>query len=313
MGKGSASQDMDGINEWYASNLHRISRNLEHLRHLRDGILFERESPINRIFVIKKGNQIQLYFTDKKSRETPKLSGIMSRIDLDTPLTLLGFYASVMMLTLVWKDHPKSVYVLGFGGGRIPMVFHHYFPSVDIDSTEVDSMIVDISKRYFAIEKDDRINIYATDGRDFLTKLSDTKRYDILLIDAYGGSGTHPYHLSTIEFYELCKRHVASNGVLATNLVEDDLLFQEKAATFVQSFNVVHEFSRNGTHVFFGSNANEQRIENLVQKATDIEDRYRFGFPFKDLALDIHMIKNSRIDRSEYRQFKALHDVPHAL
>lgn len=302
---------MDAINGWYASNLNRISRNLDRFRHLPDGVLLEQESLYNRMYIIKQDNQIQLYFRDKKSRDILKLSGIMSRIDLDNPLTLLGIYAPAMMLTLVWKEHPKSVYVLGFGGGRIPMVFHHYFPSVMIDGTEVDPMVIDLSKKYFGIQKDDRINIYSKDGRDFLIKLPGEKHYDIILIDAYGGSGTHPYHLSTIEFYELCKKHLGQDGVLATNLVEDDLLFQEKAATFVQSFNVVHEFSHNGTHVFFGSTVEVLPFEKLVQKAKEIEDRYCFSFPFKDVALDVRVTKSFRIDRNEYRQFKTLSDAPY--
>ena len=41
----------------------------------------------------------------------------MSRVDLTDPLALLGIYTQAMVLSLIWVNNPKNLFMLGFGGG----------------------------------------------------------------------------------------------------------------------------------------------------------------------------------------------------
>jgi spermidine synthase len=229
-----------------------------------------------------------LYFSDKAGIKQ-KLSGVMSRVDIKNPLVLLGLYTQVMMLSLVWKDKPEKIYVIGFGGGRMPMTFYHYFPNSIIESTEIDPSVVDISQKYFGVVLDGRIKVHIKDGRQFLSETSDN--FDIILIDTYSGSGIHPLPLATQEFYKLCKSHIRSEGVVVTNLVETDFLFKEKINTFIQSFDRVFDYMTEEVHVLFGSNSKQIDLKNFLRRAKKLDKNYSFAFPFFSNAKKVKVIK----------------------
>ncbi len=253
-----------------------------------NGLLEKRESTYNNIFVIKEDNQIQLYFSEKNA-PTTILSGIMSRIDITKPLRLLGTYTQVMILSLVWQTHPQKIYVIGFGGGRIPLVFHHYFPTTVIDSTEIDPEVVSLAQKYFGINFDERMKISIEDGRLFLER--STTMFDIILVDTYSGSGSHPLSFATEEFYQLCQQRLEAKGVVVTNLIEEDPLFNDKVTTFLQSFDTVFEYPIDGAHILFGSNSNHIDQSELVNRASMLGKKYQFDFPFVEHTTYMKLIK----------------------
>lgn len=54
------------------------------------------------------------------------------------------------------------------------------------------------------------------DGRLFLATTGTS--YDLLLIDAYTNELQIPFHLATVEFFELTKKHLSPDGILAFNI-----------------------------------------------------------------------------------------------
>ncbi len=271
------------LTPWHAANLARITRLLDPLRRLPSGLIYDQKTAANHLAVFKTGRQVELYFMDPRAEGSRSISGVMSRIDLDAPLVLLGTYAQAMMLSLVWKKSPAKVYLLGFGGGRIAMVFHHYFPEVVVEGTDVDRDVLDLSARFFGMEADARMRIFREDGRAYLERQEECASYDILLVDCFTGVGTHPLRLSTLEFYAECKRHLADGGVVATNLIEGDPFFDEKVATLAASFDVVYDFASEGAHVFFGSDS-RRSPEEILTAARELAGRRRFEFPLEEHA-----------------------------
>jgi peptide deformylase len=272
----------------YVSDTKNILDSLKFANEIKDGQILKTLSNNNTIHLFKDGDQIQMYFSDKG-----KFSGIMSRIDVKHPLRLIGIYTQAMMLSLVFSDIPEKVYLIGFGGGRIPMILHHYFHKTVIESTEIDSEVVDLSKKYFGIYLDERMIVENTDGRSYLQNQNSDKKYDIIIVDTFSGSGVHPFPFSTIEFYDLCKKHLSENGVVTTNLVETDPLFQQKVKTFIESFKYVYEFLYEGTHVYFGSESVNIKIEDFIKKAKRIDKFYNFRFPLDWLAKKVNIVKKS--------------------
>lgn len=251
----------------------------------------------NGVLVIKDKNQIQLYLIDRwrvkdydaflsqlGSDGSLKISGIMSRLDLLQPLDLLGIYTQAMMLTLAWFPDPRHVYMLGFGGGRIPMVLRHYFPGVIVESSELDGEVVSVAREFFAIDFDDKLKVTVGDGRDQLTAMPTGTAFDILMIDCYSGSGKHPDELATREFYALCKSRLQAGGVVATNLIESDPKYAEKSEHFASSFAHVYDFNHSGAHVLFGTDGEELSLDQLVERARAIEAKHAFQFPLGERA-----------------------------
>lgn len=269
--------------QWYATNIGRIVRKLDWLSHEPEGVIYRRTTSNQNIIIVKDSTQIQLYFVSPgRLEQQPEVSGIMSRIDIEDPLRLLGVYTQAMMLSLLWQEAPQYIHMLGFGGGRIPMIFHHYLPEVVIEGTEIDPLVVNLATKYFGISYDDRLKATVSDGREYLSKLANTMKYDIILIDCFTGAGHHPYVLSTREFYDLCLVHLTETGVIAVNLLESDPMFSDKAWTFRTEFKHVYDFTHEGAHVFFGTNCEVVPKSTLLERGKALTMRYQFRFPFQE-------------------------------
>lgn len=287
----ATSPNSGELPRWYRENLANILNRMEWLRTAPDGLIFTHKNSDRLALILKRGNEVSLFFGDPRfDAGTTALSGAMSRIDLKDPLNLLGIYTQAMTLSLVWKSNPKRINVFGFGGGRLPMFLHHYFPEAVIDCTEIDTTIVDIAKDFFGMAPDRRMRVSIRDGREFLSTGSGD--YDIILIDCFTGTGHHPYHLSTVEFFELCKSRLSEGGVVATNLVEDDPIFHKKVETFASSFKQTYRFAEGGTAILFGSQS-ELSKQEFTSRAKRICNSFDFSFPFMKRAGRTHPLNKS--------------------
>lgn len=268
---------------WQEANLANIRLALRPGRAAPQGLIERRSRSGYEVLAIKEGSQIQLYFA---AAGTPEVSGIMSRVDLNRPLHLLGIYTRAMLAALMWKPDARRVCHIGFGGGRIPMVLHHYFPRMVIESTEIDAEVVRLARRWFGIRPDDRMPVYTEEGRRFLARQPKTVVYDSILVDCFTGSGQHPYSLSTREFYELTRSHLAPGGVVATNLDASDPMFEQKVATIQASFSHVWRYRTDEANVCFASDHPVGR-DTLRTHAELVFRQAPFSFPFVELLDEI--------------------------
>jgi spermidine synthase len=270
---------------WQEANLAQIALALQSARAAPQGLVERRSRAGHELLTIKEGSQIQLYFA--AAGGSAELSGIMSRVDLNRPLHLLGIYTRAMLAALMWKPEARRVHHIGFGGGRIPMVLHHYFPQMVIESTEIDPEVVRLARRWFGADPDERTPVHIEDGRAYLAGQPASVSYDIILVDCFTGSGQHPYSLSTREFYELARSRLAPGGVLATNLDGSEPMFEQKVATVQASFAHVWRYRTEDANVVFGSDA-PIGLDTLRQRAELVFRRAPFNFPFVELLDDIH-------------------------
>jgi spermidine synthase len=270
---------------WQEANLANIGLALAPGRAARQGLIERRSRAGHELLAIKEGSQIQLYFA--AAAGSAELSGIMSRVDLNRPLHLLGIYTRAMLATLMWKPEARRVHHIGFGGGRIPMVLHHYFPQMVIESTEIDAEVVRLARRWFGARLDERMPVYTEEGRAYLGRQPASVSYDIILVDCFTGSGQHPYTLSTREFYELTRSHLAPGGVLATNLDASEPMFEQKVATIQASFAHVWRYETEGANVLFGSDEPIGR-DTLRRHGEVVFRRAPFSFPFVELLDEMH-------------------------
>lgn len=277
---------------WYAQNALRISKRLKWLQKTPDGILLEQsgnDDHIETIVVVKSGTQIILYFVDKPdSHNRVRLSGIMSKIDIYNPLMLIDIYTQAMVLALVLNNNPKKVYMLGFGGGRIPMIFHHYFPEIMVEGAENNPMVVSIMKKFFGIKPDHRIKIAVEDGERHLSSLTNT-RYDIIMVDCYTGIGHQPFTRSPAEFYKTCKSRLTECGVIATNLIDGDPLFANKLTSLRSAFRYTYGFMHENLRVYFGTDVADLTQPDFIIRAEQLASRHHFCFPLVERAKNVKL------------------------
>lgn len=271
--------------EWWQKNRQAVSRRMAWLKEMPEGTIWETRSGLHRIIVHRDNGIVRMYFGDPRSAEEGlSWSGAMSAVKLDDPFDLSPTpYNQAMMLALLWQPAPERVYVAGFAGGRIPLMFHHYFPNVVIESTDIDPEVVEIGRRFFGIEYDGRQRLFIQDGRRFLEAHDPASPYDFVYVDVFRGMGFSPPHFATSDFYELCKRHLKPGGVVAVNMVESDPLFGRRVSTIASCFE--HTYVQlDRTIVLFGTDADVLRPEDVVSRAAALQAEYRFSFPFVERA-----------------------------
>lgn len=252
---------------------------LQYLLELPDGIIYDRRGPNNRYVIEKTGTVLGLYFTHPK--ETPT-AAIMSEIDLLDPLNLLFGYNRAFILTLIWQSQPQRIFLLGFAGGRVPAVLHHYLPDAQIEVAEIDPDVVDVAREFFGVKLDDRLQLMIGDGRDIIEQAR--SNYDIIFVDAFVGAGKTPSHLATLEFYELCRSRLKESGVVAVNLCNRGSHYRAQIDTFRAVFDVVYLIDYDTALVMFGTDQPELMLDAIIEKTAALLGKYEFPFPLLNYA-----------------------------
>ena len=252
---------------------------LDHLLALPDGIIYDRRGPNNRYIIEKTGSILGLYFSHPK--ENPS-AAIMSEIDLLDPLNLLFGYSRAFILSLIWQPQPQRIFMLGFAGGRIPAVLHHYLPDAQIDVAEVDPDVVDVAREYFAVALDDGLRVIFQDGRAALHQAE--AQYDIIFVDAFVGAGQTPPHLATFEFYTLCRERLNGSGVVVVNLCNHGPQYRAQIDTFRAVFDQVYLIDYETALVMYGTSQPEITLDLIIEKTGTVLGRHNFHFPLLNYA-----------------------------
>jgi hypothetical protein len=135
-----------------------------------------------------------------------------------------------------------SLYLVGLAGGTIAQLYSDVYGPIAVDGAELDPDIVDAARTYFHLDEYPNVHAVAADGRSWLFAQPADRRYSVIAVDAYRPPYI-PFHLSTVEFFELVRDHLAENGVVAINVArsgDDTSLVDALASTLAQVFPAVY-------------------------------------------------------------------------
>lgn len=268
---------------WKERNLEAIYARLEPVRKLKDGTLMVEPSGIHFLVIIKEGSALRFMLVDQTN---PTTGVVQSEIDLEQPLLLVEQYTQAMLLGLLWKPQPKRVYMGGLGGGRVPLLIHHYVPTAEIDCTDIDPRIVTIAKAFFAVQPDDRLHIAIEDGRNWLEE--NPTSYDLILLDVFLDNGYSPYRMTTLEFFQLCYKRLAPGGVVVINVLSGDKFIAAKARTLGEVFPYLYTFvDPSGNTILFGSTVHLD-VDLLRSRAAKVDAIHAFPFLFREIGAQIN-------------------------
>ncbi len=271
---------------WALTNLSAIFTRLLPVQSESDGTLYAELHGPNFIVVTKSFSYLRLWILDPEHVD----SGVVqSEMSLDNPLRLVDPYTQAAILGLAWVPKPQRIYCAGFGAGRVPMILHHHLPDVAIDCTEIDPAVLEMAMRFFGLGLDERLQVHIADGRSWLAA---AEPYDFIFIDVFLDRGYVPYRLSTVEFYELCRRKLRPGGILVVNLLTEDEYLAKRVATLQAVFGTIWLCALSeGNTVLFAANLapgeNAPDHAALIHRATAIQDQQRFAFPFATLSLSL--------------------------
>ncbi|MCC3509958.1 MAG: fused MFS/spermidine synthase [Microcoleus sp. PH2017_17_BER_D_A] len=235
-----------------------------------DGIIFQQDSGDSIVAIKKEKSCLLLVLVD---RETLSTSVAQSILDLNNPLKLIFPYSKAMLLALLWKTQPKKLYIIGFGGGTLPRILHHYFPNAIVESADIDATVVEVAQKF---------------GRQYLAEQNPTIKNDLIIVDAGFGSGYMPYPLVTQEFYQLCKTHLSNTGVVAIHLFHKQEFNAAAVKTLQTVFAQVYICNLDaGNSIAFATNASDLDRNEIFLKAEIIQDFHNLEFSLIEMSLQL--------------------------
>jgi len=175
-------------------------------------ILFERQTQYHQVIVAEAGNLRRLHFNNT----------VQSSMDPRNPLNGFMEYTDYVYCAFLFNRDIQDVLLIGLGGGSLPKGMLANFPNARMDVAEIDPVVVDVAREYFAMRDDPRLKVHVGDGRVFVKRAA--KRYDLIILDAYSGSRyglTVPRHLTTREFLQEIHDHLTPAGLLVYNIATD--------------------------------------------------------------------------------------------
>ncbi len=177
---------------------------------LYEKVIFEKYSAYHHILVEERQGHRILWFDDAPQ----------TTMSLASPAEGAFEYCDFFHIPLLLNPSMKRVLFVGLGGGSGPKQFLQDYPQLTVDVAEIDPAVVDVSRQFFAVPEDPRLDITVVDGRAFLRRAG--KQYGAILMDAYasGRAGIYlPYHLATKEFFEIAWENLENGGCVVYNVV----------------------------------------------------------------------------------------------
>ncbi|HUT06312.1 MAG TPA: fused MFS/spermidine synthase [Nitrosopumilaceae archaeon] len=169
-------------------------------------LVYEKETLFSHLDVTEFGDKRSLYLDGMKH----------SSMNLNDPLDLVIDYTEYFHLGMMFNPDATKVLFVGGGGFTGPKNFLALYPDTKIDVIEIDSDVIDVSKKYFDLKEDSRLQIFNDDARKHLSTYD--KKYDLIVLDAYASTYI-PYHLITHEFFQTLEERLEPDGVIVSNLL----------------------------------------------------------------------------------------------
>ena len=206
---------------------------------------------------------IDHYDSDKKATSSAVIRGVyndglcQNQVETKSGCSISNFSYILRALSSLYFEKPSNVLCIGTGIGVLPMEFAQ--DGAKVDAIEINPKMTGIAQKYFNY-KHPNITDYFEDGRYFLNK--STKKYDIIVLDAFLGEAT-PSHLLTLEMFQTAKQHMENNSVLVINFFgartgESHTPVEALYSTLKKVFPCVGAFAKNTNDVtgvfFFASN-----------------------------------------------------------
>lgn len=189
-------------------------------------VIHTQKSKFDRVLVYEQGGERCLKFG---SLYAP---GRQTCIAVNDPDTLLFDYTRMMLGALYLKPDVSRVLIVGLGGGSLPTALRAVLPAAQIDTVEIDPVVVDVAKRYFNFSTGPSQRVHVADGRAFVQQAIERgERYDLVMLDAFDETYIPP-HLLTRQFIAQARSLLTPGGVLAANTFSSSRVYDDESATY---------------------------------------------------------------------------------
>jgi spermidine synthase len=112
------------------------------------------------------------------------------------------------------KHHPHHILILGLGAGSCIKPITIRWPKSHITALEIDPVMIDVGKKYFALDSFHKLKIINQDA--FVWLKNNERLFDLILIDVYQG-GSIPPEANSQQFLQNIKNSLTQSGIAVFN------------------------------------------------------------------------------------------------
>jgi spermidine synthase len=237
-------------------------------------LIHSERSLYREVLVYEDGTERCMCFTQKCR------IGRQTCLNTRAPNRFVMNYTQMMMGALFVNPEPRSILIIGLGGGTLPTALSRVLPNTKIDVVEIDPAVVRVAKQFFAFTPNERTTVIEADGRVFVKRAVREKRqYDLIMLDAFDHEYI-PEHLLTREFLQEVASLLTAQGVLAANTFSSSRLYDHESTTYAAVFGRFYNL-RQDNRVIFATKG------QLPTMATIQRNAARFEKPYESFTIDV--------------------------
>ena len=206
-------------------------------------VLFQQESSYHRVTVFEEersGRPVRVLQLDTTTQ---------GAIYADGRPGMPVRYTQFIDLVEAFVPDAQTALFIGGGAYAMPRRFIDRHRGARVEVFEVDPVVVSVANEFFIRGYEDKLESSVGDARLLLQNTS--KRFDVVFGDAYDGIHWIPFHLTTMEYYELVRSRLSDRGIYMTNIIssvagKNAVFFQATLRTLEAVFDQVFVFATSG-------------------------------------------------------------------
>ncbi len=140
---------------------------------------------------------------------------IQSRMDIMRPDELQLEYTRIMMGFLLHNPQPRSIAMIGLGGGSLAKFCYRCLPLADITVIEINPHVIAQRDTFFVPPDSHRFTVRQADAAVYLGETDE--KFDVILADGFDIDGLPPA-LCSPQFYQDCNNALNPGGIFVANL-----------------------------------------------------------------------------------------------
>jgi spermidine synthase len=200
---------------------------------------------------------------------------IQGAMRIARPWNLELEYTQEMMASLLLRDAPKKVLLIGLGAASLTKFLYRNLPLAHLTVVEIEPSVVVAARQFFKLPEDPkRINLVMGDGVEYV--LNNDKKFDLILVDGFD-ENARPGALDTLPFYQTCRTRLSNNGILAVNLLGRSRGFEGSILRICTAFEdraLVFPSCASGNAIAFAAAGNpiEISLDDLKENALALKE-----------------------------------------
>ena len=162
-------------------------------------------------------NEVDVWETDT-GVDFEVAGGTHATWDRDRILTDYAWDAITAGVLLREKAPPRSLLMLGLGGGTAVRQLKHFVPKMQITAVEIDAQMVELARQHMYLDELD-ITVVIDDAYEYIQTCS--QKFDAVVDDVYLGGASDVFRpqVHDAPLMELLCARLKPNGTLLANLV----------------------------------------------------------------------------------------------